>query len=70
MKHIDIINACSDLGANVAGTKEGPKELTKNLEHKNLNNIYFVEQEENKRETQNENKKKNLNAINIFNEKL
>ena len=42
MKHIDIINACTDLGVHVNGAAEGPINLTKNLSHSNINNIVTV----------------------------
>ena len=42
MKHIDIINACTDLGVHVNGAAEGPIDLTKNLSHNNINNIVTV----------------------------
>lgn len=71
MKHIDIINACTDLGVHVNGAKFGPTELTKNLEHSSINNIVTLQYDDNiVKERENDNKKKNLNELNKFNEKL
>ena len=33
MKHINVINACTDLGVSVEGAALGPDKLTENLEN-------------------------------------
>lgn len=70
MKHIDIINACTDLGVHVNGAHLGPIELTKNIEHSSINNIITLKYDNVVKETEKGNKKKNLDEINKFNEKL
>ena len=70
MKHIDIINACTDLGVHVNGAAEGPIDLTKNLSHNNINNIVTVKYSNVVKEYQNDNKKKNLQEVNKFNKQL
>ncbi len=71
MKHIDIINACTDLGVHVNGAKFGPLELTKNLEHSSINNIITLQyDDEIVKEREKDNKKKNLDEVNKFNGKL
>lgn len=70
MKQIDIINACTDLGVCIDGTKLGPEILTKNLESININEIYTVKAQDIQKEKSKDNKKKNLEALNSYNEKL
>lgn len=70
MKHIDIINACTDLGVHVNGAHLAPIELTKNLVNSNINNIFTLQYNDVIKETGNNNKKKNLVEINKFNEQL
>lgn len=70
MKHIDIINACTDLGVHVNGACLGPIELTKNLKHSNVNSIVTLQYDNVIKETNKDNKKKNLVEVNKFNQKL
>lgn len=70
MKHIDIINACTDLGVHVNGAQLGSIELTSNIEHSSINNIVTLQYDNVIKETEKDNKKKNLDEINKFNEKL
>ncbi len=70
MKHIDIINACTDLGVHVNGANLGPIDLTKNLTHSNINEIFTLQYHNVIKELDKNNKKKNLSEINKFNEKL
>ncbi len=70
MKHINIINACTDLGVHVNGANKGPIELTKNLAHSNINKIIELKYNNVVKETDKGNKKKNLNEINKFNKQL
>ncbi len=69
MRNIDIIAACSDLGVHINGSNLGPKILLKNIN--NYDNIKNINYDTNyKKEYQTENKKKNLEQINLFNAKL
>lgn len=70
MKHINIINACTDLGVHVNGANKGPIELTKNLAHSNINKIIELKYNNVIKETEKDNKKKNLNEVNKFNKQL
>ena len=70
MKHIDIINAETDLGLCINGTKLGPETLTKELKDENIHAIYTVKSKEVEKDYSKENKKKNLEPLNEFNEKL
>lgn len=70
MKHIDIINACTDLGVHIDGANLGPLELTKNLSHSNINNIFTLQYNNIVKELDSNNKKKNLYELNKFNERL
>lgn len=70
MKHIDIINACTDLGVHIDGANLGPLELTKNLSHSNINNIFTLQYDNIIKELESNNKKKNLYELNKFNERL
>lgn len=70
MKHIDIINACTDLGVHVNGANLGPIELTKNLSHSNINTIFTLQYDNVIKEMESDNKRKNLYELNEFNEKL
>ena len=70
MKHINIINACTDLVVHVNGANKGPIELTKNLAHSNINKIIELKYNNVVKETDKGNKKKNLNEINKFNKQL
>lgn len=70
MKHIDIINACTDLGVHVNGAHLGPIELTKNLKHSSINQIFTLQQGNVIKELEKDNKRKNINELNKFNKKL
>lgn len=70
MKNIDIINANTDLGVAVDGACLGPDKITEGLTNPNLNNIYKLYADETNKEKDFDNKKKNLENINSFNEKL
>ena len=72
MRNIDIIAACSDLGVHINGSNLGPKILLKNINnYDNIKNIKEINYDTNyKKEYQTENKKKNLEQINLFNAKL
>ena len=70
MRDIDIINACTDLGVAVDGARLGPDELTKYLRGRNLRGIYRLYSDGENKEREKDNKKKNLEKLNIFNEAL
>lgn len=70
MKSIDIINACTDLGVHVNGANLGPLELTKELEHENINAIKTLQYHNIVKEYEKDNKRKNLEEVNKFNEEL
>ncbi|MBO5476724.1 MAG: arginase [Clostridia bacterium] len=70
MRNIDIINACTDLGVAVDGASLGPDELTQGLKNDNINNIYKIYTDCSNKQTEKENKKKNLKRLNEFNERL
>lgn len=70
LKNIDIIAACSDLGVHVNGSNLAPNILIKNIKNSknNIKNIKEINYDKNyKKELNNENKKKNLDAVNNFN---
>ena len=67
MNKLDIILACEDLGVHVDGSDEGPKRIAKDL---NLNDTILVEKKDYVKEHDVENKKKNLEGVNDFNERL
>ena len=74
MRKIDIINANTDLGVHVDGARLGPDKLTEDLIIKNnIRGIYKIyaneENKENKPEDK-DNKKKNLEQINVFNKQV
>ena len=70
MKHIDIINACTDLGVHVNGAHLGPTELTKNLTHSSINEIFTLQYGNVVKELDKNNKRKNIDELNKFNERL
>ena len=70
MKHINIINACTDLGVHVNGAHLGPIELTKNLTHSSINEIFTLQYGNVVKELEKNNKRKNIDELNKFNEKL
>ena len=71
MKKIDIIAACSDLGVHVTGSNLGPEILINNIDKNNINEIKKINYD-NKyiKELEKNNLKKNLNELNLFNNKL
>ena len=71
MKNIDIIAACSDLGVHINGSNLGPEILINNIDKNILNKIKKINYD-NKyiKELDKDNLKKNLNELNLFNEKL
>jgi len=71
MKNIDIIAACSDLGVHINGSQLGPEVLINNIKKNNINKIKKINYDNNYIKNINKNnKKKNLNVLNKFNEKL
>lgn len=71
MKNIDIIAACSDLGVHVKGSELGPDILINNIDKNNINKIKKIIYDNNYiKELDKNNKRKNLNELNIFNKKL
>lgn len=70
MKHINVIGACTDLGVHVDGAQFGPEELTKNLSHKNINEIITLHYNPVVKEKENDNKRKNIVELNNFNKRL
>ena len=71
MKNIDIIAACSDLGVHIKGSELGPDILINNIDKNNINKIKKITYDNNYiKELEKNNKRKNLNELNIFNNKL
>ena len=71
MKNIDIIGACSDLGVHINGSELGPEVLINNIDKNKINNIKKINYNNSyKKELNKDNKKKNLEQVNLFNEKL
>lgn len=71
MKNIDIIGACSDLGVHVNGAHLGPENLIKKINSNSIHEIKTIKYDTNiQKELDKDNKKKNLNEINQYNEKL
>lgn len=71
MKNIDIIEARSDLGVHITGSQLGTKILVNNIDKENIKNIKKVEYDKSYiKELDKDNLKKNLNELNLFNEKL
>lgn len=70
MNHIDIINAATDLGVCIDGASLGPEVLTKKINNKNIHEIYTVKSQDVEKDCSKENKKKNLEPLNEFNERL
>lgn len=71
MKTIDIIAACSDLGVHVNGAHLGPENLIKKIDKNFIHQIKIIKSDLNiQKELDKNNKKKNLNEINLFNLKL
>lgn len=67
----NIINACSDLGVHVNGSEKGPIILSNTVKNnKNINNIYTIEKEDFKKSLDKNDRAKNLNEVNKFNQKL
>lgn len=74
MKKYSIVNACSDFGVNVNGTKLGPEAISKDIQEielsQKISNFYTLHAEEAEKELDKSNKKKNLVPVNNFNTKL
>lgn len=74
MKNYSIINACSDFGVHVNGTKFGPEAISKDIQEneigKKISNYYTLHAKEAEKELDRGNKKKNLGPVNEFNTKL
>lgn len=70
MKHIDIIDAATDLGVCIDGAKLGAEAITKKLNNENIHEIYTVKSQDVEKDRSKENKKKNLEPLNEFNEIL
>ena len=71
MKKIDIIGACSDLGLHISGSQLAPEILINNINKSNINKIKIIKYNNTyKKELDKHNLKKNLNELNIFNNKL
>ena len=66
--NIAIIKACSDLGVHICGSEKGPLKITKfdNQVEKTLT----IKKEKTKKELEKDNKLKNLDKLNKFNEEL
>ena len=67
MNKLDIILACEDLGVHVDGSHEGPKRIAKDLK---FEDTIVVEKKDFVKEHDVNNKKKNLEGVNDFNERL
>jgi arginase len=67
MNKLDIILACEDLGVHVDGTNEGPKRIANDLK---LEDTKLVEKKDIVKNHDVNNKKKNLDGVNDFNERL
>lgn len=67
MKEIEIINACSDLGVHVYGTDLGPEVISKQI---NTKKVQILKPKIYEKQLEKENKKKNIEGINEFNERL
>lgn len=63
-----FVKACSDLGVHVSGTELGPIELNKY--DNDVDNVVILKKDDVKKETEKENKKKNLKYVNKFNKEL
>lgn len=71
MKKIDIIGACSDLGLHITGSQLAPEILINNINKNNIDKIKILKYDNTyKKELENDNKKKNLNELNLFNKNL
>ena len=71
MKKIDIIGACSDLGVHIDGSQLAPEILINNINKKYINKIKLIKYNNHyKKDLNINNRKKNLNEINLFNSNL
>ena len=66
----NIICAESDLGVDVDGSNKGPKVIIKNLKNYSIEKIIEIEKTNCIKSKDKEDLKKNLNAVNDFNERL
>lgn len=64
---LKIINACSDLGVHINGSENGPLKFKKITEKENISTVIKKNIE---KELDKENKRKNIKAVNDFNERL
>ncbi len=67
---INIINACSDLGVDVDGSNKGPLLISKNLNSDKINEIITLNKQNIKKSKDENDLKKNLSAVNDFNNRL
>ncbi|MBQ9314334.1 MAG: arginase [Clostridia bacterium] len=70
MKVLDLIKACTDLGVNKDGAELAPNIICENVNIDKINKIYEVKKEECMKELDVNNKKKNIDSINRFNQEL
>ena len=70
MKNIDIIKACSDLGVHINGSNLGPNAILNNMNLTNINTILEISKTNCIKNTETNNKRKNIDCINEFNSKL
>ena len=70
MKNIDIIKACSDLGVHINGSNLGPAAILNNMDLTNINNVLEISKANCIKNTETDNKRKNINYINKFNSEL
>ena len=70
MKRIDLIKACTDLGVHKSGADLGPDKICENINLNPINKIYEVKKLNCQKEVEGNNKKKNIVAVNQFNEIL
>ena len=72
MRNIDIIAACSDLGVHVDGSNLGPEKLVQNIiPMPNIKRMLEIHYDSNYiKELDANNKKKNLDQVNLFNRDL
>lgn len=66
--NIAIVKACSDLGVHISGSENGPLKITKF--DNQIKKVLTIEKEKTKKDLEKNNKLKNLNTLNKFNEEL
>lgn len=68
MENVDIIAACSDLGIHIDGAALGPYKLIESIDN---HNIIKIDKLDNiRKDLSKDNKRKNLEGVNLFNVKL